>query len=165
MFFCPGFNRTSKIFPSVEEFNEIVILTNKSQSTVVITIPLIADMIALEDLEAVFLQMEVVHPVPVDVQLVDPTSAVIYVLDDGESLVTCSNEDDDYCYVFIVAFVSVGFSVPIISVLEGVGLVTVCINKSADTIVPFTVHAEPLPLTANSETGSNHIYSVDIDIV
>ncbi len=147
----------------MEEYNEIVILTNKSQSMVVITIPLIADMIALEDFEVVFLQMEVVHPVPVDVQLMDPTSAVIYVLDDCELLVICSNEDDDdYYYVFIVAFVSVGFSVPIISVLEGVGLVTVCINKSADTIVPVTVRAEPLPLTANSETGSNHICSVDL---
>ena len=87
MFYFPGFNRTNKIFPSVEEFNQIVILTNKSQSMVVITIPLIADVIALEDLEIVFLQMEVVRPVPAYVQLTEPTSAVVYVLDDCESLI------------------------------------------------------------------------------
>ena len=58
--------------------------------------------------------------------------------------------------MLIVAFVSIGFSVPMISVLEGVGVVTVCVNKSSDTIVPVTVCAEPLPLTANSETGYNH---------
>lgn len=68
--------------------------------------------------------------------------------------------------MFIVALVSVGFSVSTISVLEGVGLVTVCINKSADTIIPVTVHVEPLPLTANSETGCHHnIHSVVIDLV
>lgn len=93
MFYFPGFNRTSKIFPSVEEFNQIVTLTNKSQSTVAITIPFIVDMIALEDLEIIFLQMEVVSPVPEYVQLTEPTSAMIYVLDDCESLVMCSNKD------------------------------------------------------------------------
>lgn len=88
MFYFPGFNRTNKIFPSVEEFNQIIILTNKSRSMVVITIPLIADVIALEDLEIVFLQMEVVHPVPAYyIQLTEPTSAVVYILDDCESLI------------------------------------------------------------------------------
>lgn len=67
--------------------------------------------------------------------------------------------------MLIVALVSVGFSVSTISVLEGVGLVTVCINKSADTIIPVTVSVEPLPLTANSETGCHHIHSVVIDLV
>ena len=87
MFYFSGFNRTNKIFPSVEEFNQIVILTNKSRSMVVITIPLITDVIALEDLEIVFLQMEVVHPVPAYIQLTEPASAVVYVLDDCESLI------------------------------------------------------------------------------
>lgn len=59
--------------------------------------------------------------------------------------------------MFIVALVSVGFSVSAISVLEGDRSVAVCINKSADTVIPVTVSAESLPLTANSETGYNHI--------
>ena len=55
---------------------------------------------------------------------------------------------------------SVGFSVSAISVLEGVESVAVCINKSADTTIPVTVSAESLPLTANSETGCNHILGI-----
>lgn len=69
--------------------------------------------------------------------------------------------------MFVVALVSVGFSVPTISVLEGVGLLTVCINKSADTFVPVTVRAEPLPLTANFDAGCNIIVHsvVAVDLV
>lgn len=93
MFYLPGFNKT-RLFSSVEEFHQIVTLTNESQSIVVITVPLIADMIALEDLEAIYLKMEVVSPVPKYVQLTEPTSAVIYVLDNCESLVVCSSKDD-----------------------------------------------------------------------
>lgn len=94
MFYSPGFNGTSKTFPSLEKFNQIITLTNKNLSTVVVTIPLIADMIALEDLEVVFLQMEVISPVPEYVQLIEPASAVIYVLDNCESLVLCSSKAD-----------------------------------------------------------------------
>ena len=75
-------------------------------------------------------------------------------------------------YLLYIALVTVGFSVPTVSVLEGVGLVTVCIKKSADTIVPVTVSAELVPLTANFETGCNHnisictvIISVVVDVV
>lgn len=71
----------------MEEFNQIITLSDNSQSTVMITIPFITDMIALEDVEIIILQMEVVNPVPEYVLLTEPTSAVIYVLDDSESLV------------------------------------------------------------------------------
>lgn len=68
----------------MEELNQVITLSDNSQSTVMITIPLITDMIALEDLEIVILQMEIVNPVPEYVLLTEPTSAVIYVLDDSE---------------------------------------------------------------------------------
>ena len=155
-FYFPGFNRTNRVFPSVEEFNQIITLSDNSQSTVMITIPFITDMIALEDVEIIILQMEVVNPVPEYVLLTEPTSAVIYVLDDSESLVLHFN-NIMLIMCFIVALVSVGFSVSAISVLEGDRSVAVCINKSADTVIPVTVSAESFPLTANSETGYNHI--------
>ena len=71
----------------MEEFNQIITLSDNSQSTVMITIPFITDMIAFEDVEIIILQMEVVNPVPEYILLTEPTSAVIYVLDDSESLV------------------------------------------------------------------------------
>ena len=81
----PGFNGTRNVFPSVEEFNQILTLDSESQTTVIVTIPFINDMIALEDPEIILLQMELGSPMP-DVLLIEPTSALIYVLDDSESL-------------------------------------------------------------------------------
>ena len=91
MFVFPGLNGTRNVFPSVEEFNQILTLDSESQTTVIVTIPFITDMIALEDPEIIYLQMELVNPV-LDIVLTEPTSALIYILDDSESLAMYSNK-------------------------------------------------------------------------
>ena len=46
------------------------------------------------------------------------------------------------------------------SVTEGVGSVSICIAKSAETVIPITVSVDCRPLTAKSGTGfmNNELY-------
>ena len=52
---------------------------------------------------------------------------------------------------------SVGFKTSTVSVLEGIGTVSVCISKSTDTVIPITVSTESQPLTAISGMGDYEV--------
>lgn len=60
--------------------------------------------------------------------------------------------------------ISVGFSSPNISFLEGTGSVSVCINKSTEVVFPITVSVASQPLTANSGAGL-YLYQVYLLVI
>ena len=60
--------------------------------------------------------------------------------------------------------ISVGFSSPNISFLEGTRSVSVCINKSTEAVFPITVSVASQPLTANSGAGL-YLYQVYLLVI
>lgn len=81
--------RHNNIVPSVEEVSQVLVLSSQSQTPLVVTIPFVIDMAALEDPEIVYLRMELVSPAPENVKVVEPTLAVISILDNSELLLIC----------------------------------------------------------------------------
>ena len=70
---------------SVEAVDRTLTFNNQSQDSLDVIIPLIVDMVALETVEKLYLRMELVSPVSEDVELVEPTLAVVSIFDNGGS--------------------------------------------------------------------------------
>ena len=83
---CIGSNGTKNLVTSIEDIRQTLTLNNHSPTLVVVIIPFMNDSVALEDTEVVQLRMELASPVTEDVELVEPTLALVSLFDDSELL-------------------------------------------------------------------------------